>query len=151
MAQTGSAIAMVNAKIEMSANYTDWTDISGFSNSLTVEGAEREMGELHTADGETPTVTLGKMRPTNDTLKVFYTESSAAPWRKAYDAKVATSLFYLRWAPKGGSVGDLRFTTEQNSSYVSVCPPPSGDFGAPDPAAVEFTVMTKGLSYAAIT
>src|SRR5512139_2656676 len=104
MAQTGSAIAMVNAKIEMSANYTDWTDISGFSNSLSVEGAERDMGELYTADGETPIVTLGKMSSTSVTAKVVYTEAAGEPWKVAYDAKVAKTTFFLRWAPKGGTV-----------------------------------------------
>ena len=61
MAQTGDGISLVNGTVEMSTNFSTWTDISGFSNSLVPEGAERATGELATADGDTPVLTTGKL------------------------------------------------------------------------------------------
>ena len=151
MAQTGDGISLVNGTVEMSTNFSTWTDISGFSNSLVPEGAERATGELATADGDTPVLTTGKLSATSITLKAVYTEGAAEVWKTAYDALQNGTPFYLRWTPNAATTGNYRFTTDPNYSYVVKCPPPGGDFGSPDPVAVEITVATKGITYAAIT
>lgn len=144
MAQTTDAVSFRNCKIEMSTNGSTWTNISGFANSISVEGGERNIGEFFTFDGDTPILTAGKRGAFDLTAKVVYTEGASDPYEVFRAAYEAATDFYLRWSPKGGTSGQFMFTT--GKGIITTPAYPGGEASSPDAIAFEFKIKVLTIT-----
>jgi hypothetical protein len=137
MAQITGAISSNSFKIEISANGSSWTDISGAANTITPTGGEKATGETYTFDGDNPIVTTGKSQPWEAEVAVVYTEgASDAPEivRPIYENGTD---FYLRYSPKGGQTGEFVYTAGPGKASNFVYP--GGDASSGDPVMSGFT------------
>ena len=144
MAQTTDAMSARNTTIETSPNGTAWTDISGFANSIEVDGGERMSDQVHTFDGFTPIITLGKGEMYEVTCKIVYTEGASDPAEVIRAAYEGGTPFYIRWSPKGGGIGDFMFTT--GAGYILSPTYPSGDAGSAEAIGIEFKVTVPNIT-----
>jgi len=129
---------------------SNWVDISGFANSVSVDGGERAIGEFFTAEGDTPIVTSGKRGLLEITIKAVYTEDAAdAPYIMAQTAYDNHTNLRVRWSPKGGNIGDFRFTADDAPIIGPVFPQGSAD--SADAIPIEIKLKTLGVTKATIT
>lgn len=149
MAQTTGGVSLRNAKIEFSTNSSDWVDVSGVTNKINPSGADRKSGEAWTADGDDAIVTVGKSEPVEVEVTVVYTETSTEGYLYMHGYRANATPLRLRWAPKGASTGNYRYTT--STGYVIACLPPGGDVESGDPILGAFTVKAPGYAAAAIS
>jgi len=150
MAQTTDGLPMVDVKIEASSDFSNWEDISGFFNSLTRSGGARSAGDVHTADGDTVITKSGKRGPIDISGRIVYTEGAGDAWQMVRTEFESGDSFWIRWSPKGGSVGDWQYTTDENNSVLLECPEPVGDFADGTPVLVTFVVHTAKVDKAAV-
>lgn len=144
MAQTTNALSWANATISLSANGTNWTDISGFANSVSVDGGERATSEFFTVDGDTPIVTSGKRGFLEITIKAVYTEAGSDAYAMGMTAYENNTPLYAKWVPKGSGTGAFVFTTSIGRVTKPIYPQ-----GAADSAdAIQFEL---GISCGSIT
>lgn len=157
MAQTTGAISQAGFKIEVSTDGTSWTDISGAASSVAVEGGDYGVGEQMTAEGaEAVVVSSGKRAPVMVTINSLYTETALEAFaivRSRYEG--ADPTIFVRWSPKGGSVGESRFTAAVGGVAAAVpivsCNVPELDATSEDLALFEWSVRAPGLLRATIS
>jgi len=149
MAQTTNALSWADCKIELSANGTAWTDVSGFANSVSVDGGERATGEFFTDDGDTPIVTSGKRGTLEVTVKAVYTEAGSDPYAMAIAAYEGNTPLYIRWSPKGGASTNFQFTTGLGHVLKPVYPQGAAD--SPDAIAIEVAIKTTSITKSVVT
>lgn len=149
MAQTTNAISWKDCKIEMSANGTAWTDVSGFSNSVKVDGGERAIGEFFTVDGDTPILTAGKRSALTVTVAAVYTEAGSDPYALAVAAYEDCTPLYVRWSPKGGNATNFQFTT--SSGFVTQPVYPAGAADSGDPISIEVAVQVASITKSVVS
>lgn len=137
MAQTTAALAATDALIEYSTNGSDYTDISGYANSVTVSGGELQTGNAFTFDGDHPIIKAGKFNPITVDVDILFTESSTGAYGVLRGYFEAKTQIYLRWSPDGGAGGDRRFTT--SIGYITNMPIPGGTAEGGDPLAVSMS------------
>ena len=125
MAQTTNSLTFKDNKLEISTDGTTFTDISGHSNKVTVDGGERAVEELFTFDGDTA-----------DAQEVL---------RAAYEAG---SAIYARWSPAGGATGDFQYTT--GAGVVVSNPYPGGEAESADVMAAEYKIAVPSITKAAV-
>lgn len=151
MAQTTGGMSRANYKVEVSTDGTAWTDISGANATVQADGGDIGVGSQHTAaSGEAVVVSNKKREPITVTASCLYTEVTSEPWqvvREVYESD--NPLLYVRFSPKGGGAGDLRYTTAVNGVAAAVplvsCGLPELDVSSEDPAMFEFSVMAPAL------
>jgi hypothetical protein len=148
MAQTENALSFVDADVEISTDGTVWTDISGFTNSVGIDGGDRATSEFFTLDGDTPIVTKGKRGLINVTVSALYTEEDGEPYDIVSGVVEANGNLYVRWAPLGTGSGNLRFTTTKGIIVSPVFPAGAAD--SADAVPLEFTVRVGAVNKAAI-
>lgn len=119
--QTANAISQSDCKIEISANGTAWTDISGETASVDPGEQTRQSGVIFTHAGDTAIVTGGKREPIDITIKFVYTEQNteAAEVLRAIHEAVGGAI-YVRYSPKNGATGAAQFTSDKGvlTSYT---------------------------------
>lgn len=150
MAQDTGGMSFVDAEIRISADGDTYTDISGFANTLTVSGGERNFGEFFTADGDTPVLRAGKRVSLNVTVVILYTEGTADPTEvlRGYYETAGGSDLYVDWSPAGGDSTEFRYET---SAGILLSPTyPSGDPEPGDPLSIEFSVQCATITKSAI-
>lgn len=151
MSQTTGAIASSNFKVEVSDNGTSWVDISGVASTVSVDGGDVKVGNQHTAEGAEALVVSGnKVDPRTVTVKSVYTEVDGEAFDTVWERySGADKTIYLRWSPKGGAIGDVRFTCAVGGDAAAVpivsCTLPELDVSSEDVALFEFSVMTPGI------
>ena len=152
MAQTTTAEARAGYKIEVSVDASAFTDISGQSNNVTVDGGDQLTGTQHTADGSAPVVTnANKTEAITVTVSCLYTETAAQAWRLVKDRyDGAAKTIAVRYSPKGGAQTERRYVTANDAGTVVIVPivnciVPEGDAGSGDPLMFEFSVITPKL------
>lgn len=147
MTQATGAVSFRNCAIELSTDNTNWSNISGWSNSISIDGGDRQVGEFFTLDGDTPILTPGKRNSFDLTTKVVYTEGASDPYTTFLSAYEGGTPLYLRWAPKGLTAGNFQFTT--GPCIVTTPAYPTGEAGSPDAVAFEFKLkvltVAKGV------
>jgi hypothetical protein len=148
MAQTTGGASFKDVVLEYSTGGTTFTDISGVMNSIEVNGGDRKSGEAWTASGDTPIVTFGKREPIEVNVKVVYSESATEGFQLAYAAKSNGTTWYLRWAPKGSTTGNYRYTT--GAGQVISCPEPGGPVESGEPILATFKFRCAAVTAAAI-
>lgn len=151
MAQTTASLSWANCKIELSDDAgVSWVDISGFTNSIAVDGGERATSEFFTAAGDIPIVTAGKRGLIEVTAKCVYTEdASNAPFIMVHEASEGQTPLQIRWSPKGGATGNFRFTSSAGQCVKPVYPQGAAD--SADAIPVEFTIKCGSITKSTIT
>lgn len=148
MAQTQNAISFVDAVVEISIDNATWTDISGFTNSLKIDGGERAVSEFFTLDGDTPILTKGKRSSLEINVSALYTETAGEAFDIVDGQYQANGPLYVRWAPKGSTTGNLRYTSSKGIPTKPVYP--GGEASSSDAVPMEFTVKVASIAKAAI-
>jgi len=148
MAQTTGGMAATDMSVWLSTDGSAWTDVSGYANSVEIDGGERETGNAYTFDGDTAIIKAGKRGPLTITVRGIYTETATEYYDKVVDAYEAGSDLYVRWSPGGGDAGDLGFTSQ--AGIVKNAPYPVGEANAPDPIMTELVLECAYVTEAAI-
>lgn len=148
MTQTTGGMSPTNMYVGISADNSSWTDVSGYANSVEIDGGERQTGNVFTFDGDTAIIKAGKRDPITVTVRGVYTEASAQFYDKVMAAYIAGSSFYVRWSPGGGDSGDLGYTTSEG--IVKNAPYPAGATDDAAPILVELVLECSSITEAAI-
>ena len=143
MAQTTVATSFKDCKIETSTNGTTWTNISGFSSSVDLDGGDRQTSEAYTFDGDTAIITKGKREPIEVTVAIIYSEGVSDPQASVVSAYEAGTDLYVRWSPLGGTTGQKQYTAK---GTVTSNPYPKGEADGGDPLMTEFTLVTPFIT-----
>ena len=151
MTQTTGSLSWANCKIELSKDAgVSWIDISGFTNSIAVDGGERATSEYFTATGDVPIVTAGKRGLLEITAKCVYTEDAAnAPFIMVHEANEAQDPLMIRWSPKGGAISNFRFTSSAGQCVKPVYPQGAAD--SADAIPIEFTIKCSSITKSVIS
>lgn len=151
MAQTTGAMSAVANKVEISANGSSWTDISGFGTSVESSELERQSGESYTFDGDTAIVTYGKLGPIDVTVNGLFTEGTGDPFEvvRGYAQAAGGSTVYVRWSPAGGTAGKFQFAT--SASKVTTFKFPDVDASSGDPVPFTFTVRAASITKSVVS
>lgn len=150
MTQTTNQMSGAAAKVEVSSNGSDWTDVSGHEQSVECSAQSRMIGTAYTHDGDTALITAGKREPIEVTVNLVYTEEAADGFdfvRTEFETDAGDAI-YVRWSPAGGSGGDYQYST--GAAEVSEFEYPSADASSPDPIMVAFTVTTAAITQSAV-
>lgn len=140
-----AGITFRNAKIEISVDGgSNYTNISGQSNSLTVGGGDREIGSFFDAQNDTPTLGAGKRQPLELGLRVKYTETDAEAQGVLASAYENATETIVRYSPKGGNTGDRVYTSD--AGFVQTNPYPGQEVESGDPMRLEFTIIVPKLT-----
>ncbi len=134
MAQATDGITFKNVKIESSTDGVSWTNQSGESNMVEIDGGDRDTADTFTADTDTPIVSTGKRKSIGVTITSIWRKVAGSLYALAKASYENDSLLYVRWSPEGGAGGTEVFTA---SGKVTAQPYPSGDAGSAD------LIMTK--------
>jgi len=148
MAQTTDQISAKDCTIEISSDGSSWTDISGWTNSITPGGGDRASGSAQTHDGDTPVHTIGKRSLRTLDVNVIYTEGGTDPIETIRGYYENGTKVYLRYSPAGGASGDFMYTGQ---GYFLTPPQPAADAGSGDPLAVSFTFECPVLTKSTVT
>ena len=149
MAQTTGAISFKAAKVEIgTTGTTAWSDISGTFNKVEVGGRERAVGSIHTADGDTPIVTRGKLSAADVTVTCVYTEVAGEAFKVVHDLFVASggTDFWIRWTPAGSATTYYRYTS--GAGVINSVTLPVGEVGAGTPVMFAFKVTAPSITQA---
>jgi hypothetical protein len=136
--------------IGFSANGSAWTNVSGSSGGVVVEGGEVQIGEAYTADGNYPLTKVGKMANVSLRIRIVYSEVTGEAYamaKTAYEG-LPTANLYVRWSPGGGGSGDFGYTSA--AGYVTLPPYPGGNADDPNPIVVEVNVATSTITQSTI-
>ncbi|MFA6204342.1 MAG: hypothetical protein WC710_14285 [Gallionella sp.] len=148
MAQTTAQVSAVDAKIEVSAAGSVWTDISGSANKVDLGAQDRAVGSAFTFDGDGALLTYGKRQPLDVTVTVIYTETATTEgfeFVRALHETVDGATMYLRWTPIGEVAvgGRSQFSTGKGYIKSFQYPPVAADSG--DPILTTFTVTAANI------
>jgi len=148
MAQTTGGMSPTNMSVWTSPDGSTWTDVSGYANSVELDGGERETGNAYTFDGDTAIIKAGKRAPITVTVRGVYTETADEFYDEVVDAYEAGTDFYIRWSPGGGDAGDLGYTT--SAGIVKNAPYPTGATDDATPVMTELVLECSSVTEAAI-
>ena len=149
MAQTTAAASARNAVVEISADGSSWTNISGVAQTVSSGDGTRMTGTANTFDGDGTIVVAGKLEAQESNLKIIYTEDGVGyEVLRGYFAS-ANSTAYLRVAPNGATTGNYRHTSAKG--VITKFPQFAElDAGSGDVQAIEMTVMHPGWTKAVV-
>lgn len=148
MAQTTDAITFEDCTVEISTNGSSWTNISGWANSVSLSGGERQTGETYTFDGEFAIVRRGKAQPFDVQINVVYTEPGGDPFDTIESAFSNGTDLYCRWAPKGYVSTNNLFTT--GVGIVTANPFPTGESGNGEPVVFQLNLKCGTITKSVI-
>lgn len=143
-----TALVNSNCKLEISANGTSWTDISGLAVSIDPGEMVRNDGEVFVFGEDVGEVTTGKLAVREVSIEVLYTEGASDAFSLIRTAIENNADYYVRWSPQGGSVGDLRYTTDVGK-WTAVNDP-GGEAESADAVVLSATFKTPFVTAAVI-
>lgn len=146
MTQITGGFNTSDAYVGISAAGVTFVDISGSSASVNGTEQTRKSGEGYTHSGDTAIVTGGKREPMEIEVKIVYTEGSADPFEVIRAAFEAKTPYYIRWAPKGATVGNFTFTSWAAIITSLIYPPTEASSG--EPAMCGFKFKTSSVTKA---
>lgn len=150
MTQTTTATNFSAAYIGFSTDGTTWTNVSGSSAGVVVEGGEVQVGNAYTADGNYPITKVGKMGNVSLRIRIVYSETTGEAYamaKTAYEG-LPTANLYVRWSPGGGGSGDYGYTT--SAGYVTLPPYPGGEVDDPNPIVTEVNLVCSTITQSTI-
>src|SRR5574341_484951 len=134
MAQTTGAVANACAKVEISNDNSNWTDISGVAQSVADTEQTRMSDQAYTFSGEGAIVKSGKKEPLELTFTIVYSETDAEAYeqvRARFETATCSPNFYVRWSPRGGNADDERITSDAGVITAFTYPPVDASAGGP--------------------
>jgi len=149
MAQTTTQVSAVDAKVEVSANGSAWTDISGTANKIDLSAQDRAVGSAFTFDGDGAVLTYGKRQPLDVTVTAVYTETASTEAfeivRALHETENGANI-YLRWTPisETSTAGHNIFST--GAGKLKSFQYPNVDAGSGDPILFTFTVTASVIT-----
>lgn len=151
MAQTTNSIWGGAAKVEISINGTQWTNISGHSAKVSPGGGDRQAGKAYTFDGEYPIVKVGKKNERQTRVDIIYTEETADAFEvaRAQFNAAGGGVMYARWSPGGGVAGDFLYTTD--AGFVQDFSYPEVDSEATGPIKTFFVVQHATITKSVVS
>jgi hypothetical protein len=123
MALYTDPISFANYDLFYSTDGSAWTEKSGEAGTIEMDGFEAAQGTFYTGEG--PVVARGANGAGTITVTAGYSETAGSLFRVAEAAYVNKTPLYFRWAPKGATTGNRRYTT--SSGVVTNQPMPVGD------------------------
>lgn len=152
MAQTTDMVSMSDGDIEVSADNSSWTNISGTAGSVEGTDQKRKTGEAYTLSGDGAVITTGKREPMELKIKVVYSEEDLEGYEIMRGYFEAGTRIYLRYSPKGiGATGRKVLTTSNAEGTPLACPIsefvyPEIDAESGDPIMSGFTLFVPALT-----
>lgn len=147
MTQTTGAVAQSCAKVEISSDCENYTDISGETQSVTPGDQTLMSGEGYTFSGDTPIIKGGKREPMESVFSIVYTETDAEAYERAraiFEASDCGNTICIRYSPAGGNPDDEQLTSGEGT-IVSFTYPPA-DAASAGPIMGGFTVRHGGFT-----
>ncbi len=151
MAQTTAAVAQACGQVEIGTDGTNWTDISGVTQSLVPGAQSLISAEAYTLDGDTAIVKGGKREPMESEFVIVYTETDAEGYEQAraiFESSDCGNVIYVRYSPGGGSADDEQLTSGEGTIVSFTYPPVDASQGGPILGG--FTVKHNGFSTAIV-
>lgn len=148
MAQTTSATSARAAVFEFGTNGSSWTDGSGYSQAVEIDGGERATEETLTFDGDTPIITFGKREGLKLKATIIYTEGASEFVEVARAAYENSTDLYFRWTVKAATTGNFRYTSA--AGKVKTPTYPSVDGSSAEAVKIECEIHVASVTKAAI-
>lgn len=118
MAQTTTYFGLISGSPKLEYNTTGgstFTDATGELISVTMPDNVRDVGAVHTLDGDLPLIAPGKIAEGQMTLRGVYTGASTGLWQDALVAYQSGTPLYFRFYPAGSAAGRYRFSSGNNA------------------------------------
>lgn len=151
--QTTAAVPQSCGIIEISTDNSNWTNISGETNTLEPPTQTRMVGEVRTLAGEGPIVKGGKKEAMDVVVKITYTETDAEAYQQIRSIFEATGCgagaMYLRYSPRGGSADHERLTSDQGTLTEWIYPGLNAEEAGP--IMTGFTLRIGGFTTTVIS
>lgn len=135
------------SQVFVSFDGTNWTDVSGESQSVSGTEQSRMSGEVYVFAGDKALVTSGSREPMELTFAFVYSEDDAeeyglvrANWE---DTSGCGSLIWARWSPRGGSAGHELL---EAAGYMTSFLYPEVDASSGDPIMSGFGMITAEIT-----
>ena len=110
MAQTTDFFGKSCGFIEVSANNSDWTDISNVIDKVEPSEQTIKTGEMYTQDGENAIITGGKNEPIELALSGVYSDNGSEGYAVVKALRSCNADIYVRYGPND-TTGEPMFTT----------------------------------------
>lgn len=147
MTQTTGGFSATDAKVEISANGSTFTDISGWSNKIEPDESVLETGFVWTHEGNYAIITDGKFNPINVRVQIVATEGTGDPFAVLRAAHAAKTPYYVRWSPKGGSAGEYQYLAV---GKIKNFKDPGSDVEDAKPVVISFVIQTPSITQSAV-
>src|SRR3990167_2281859 len=164
MAQTTSFFGLISGSPKLEYNITGgsaFTDASGELVSVTMPDNVREVGAVHTLDGDLPLIAPGKIQEGQMRVRGIYTGASTGFFQDALAAYQNGTAMYFRWYPAGSAAGLYRYSSGNNAvgsagsatngaCYVQQRPVPAVDAETAAVFTYEVPIMAPGFTGASL-
>jgi hypothetical protein len=151
MAQTTTALAAVDADVEISVDGTTWINVSGSANTVEPGSQTRMTGDAYTFDGDVAIIAKGKREPLEVSVSALYTETAGETFEAVRANFEAGTRVYFRYSPQGiGASGRAVYTASNDGAtagavIISELDWPEAAADSADPVAIAFTVRCPAL------
>lgn len=152
MAQTTNAFCQAGYKVEISADGTTWSDVSGVGVGVGISGGEAQVGDQMTAEGAySLVVASNKIAPFEITIRSVYTEETTEAFSVAYDLFTGTNKqVFARWTPSPSATLPFRFNTSLDGTEAALvpivsCTPPELSASTYAPAVFQLVLKSPAL------
>lgn len=118
MAQTTNFFGLISGspKLEYNINGgSTFTAAEGEITSVDMPDNTRDVGALHTLDGDLPLIAPGKINEGAMKVRGVYTGASTGFWQDALTAYQNGTALYFRWYPAGSAAGRYRYSSGNNA------------------------------------
>ena len=150
MGQTTAAITFRNAKVELSSDGSTWSDVSGSTSAVIVDGGERPVTEFVPLFSETTKAKTGERARVDIVVKSVYTEVPGEAYSILDTAYLIGGEIGLRWTPAGGSnVGSIRYYAR--GANVKKPAYPGGEVGEAKIIMAEYELSAEYIDKETIT
>jgi hypothetical protein len=144
---TSGAVSRSCAKVEISPDGINWTDISGETQSVTPGEQTRITTEYYIFTSDLPVIGTGRREPMESMFVIIYTETDAEAYEQAraiFEALNCGDEIYVRYSPAGGNADDEMLTSDEGA-IVSFTYPTVGA-ASTGPIMAGFTVKHPGFT-----
>lgn len=125
MAQTTNFFGLISGSPKLEYNTTGasvasgWTAAEGEIVSVDLPDNTRDVGSVHTLDGDLPLIAPGKISAGQMKIRGIYTGASTGLWQDALKSYQNGTALYFRFYPAGSAAGRYRFHSG-NSAGASI-------------------------------